>query len=224
MWLRFSGQYKFRGVAEVLVLYRIHAGGLSSNIDHMFTDNLKAVHKHFGPVEGAVDGWSSQLRRAYASAYLAAALAYFQRNDVEQGRHHLASSFSFYPPLAERVDIFYELACGDQPRGRRGDLQHLNLQNNSQILLDSLSAIFEGPAVPPDLLAWRAAAYGNAHFALGLVAYARRELAASRKHMVQAVRHRPALALDPRLNTRMVKSLLGARVLDVVARTETPHS
>ena len=224
MWLRFSSLYKFRGVAEVLVLYRIHAGGLSSNIDHMFADNLKAAHKHFGPAEGTVEQWPIQRRRAYASAYLSAALAYFQRHDLVQGHLHLAKSFRFYPPMAERVDVFYELACGDQPRGWRGDLQHLNLENTRQILLDSLAAVFDGLDVPPDLGVLRVAAYGNAYLALGLVAYVKRDLAASRKYMAQAIKHRPALALDPRLNTRMVKSLLGPRLLDVLAQARTYRS
>ena len=218
MWLRFSSQYKFRGVAEVLVLYRIHAGGLSSNIDHMFTDNLKAVHKHFGPAEGALERWPIQRRRAYASAHLTAALAYFQRDNLVQGRLHLEKSFRLYPPMAERVGVFYELACGDQPRGWRGDLQHLNLENNRQILLDSLSAVFDGPDVPTDLRGMRATAYGNAHLALGLVAYAKRDLVASRRYMAQAIQHRPVLALDPRLNTRMVKSLLGTTLLDALSQ------
>jgi glycosyltransferase involved in cell wall biosynthesis len=68
LWLRICHEYKFIGIPEELVKYRIHAGGLSSNVQHMTEDRLKAIRKHFGPPEGDAAAWPADKRRAYAFA------------------------------------------------------------------------------------------------------------------------------------------------------------
>jgi glycosyltransferase involved in cell wall biosynthesis len=218
MWIRVSEVYPFLGIPRVSALYRVHGGGLSSNIDHMFTDSLKAVGKHFGPQEGDPATWPIERRRAYAMAYLTAALAYFQRNDLDHGRSDLATAFRLYPPTAERVDVFYELACGDQPRGWRGDFATHSMENNQKSLLDSLAYVFDSERATGEVKAVRDLAYANAYLALGLLAYGAGELGKSRSMMLRAVSYRPSLALDPQVSTRVAKSFLGAELLGTLKR------
>lgn len=223
MWLRVSGVYPFLGIPMVSVFYRVHGGGLSSNIDHMFTDSMKAVGKHFGPLEGDPATWPRERRRGYAMAYLNAALAYFQRDDLDHGRSYLATAFRLYPHMAERVDVFYEMACGDQPRGWRGDFATHRVERSQDLLLENLAYVFDSDGATVEMQAVRDLAYANAYFALGLLAYGTGEMGRSRSMMLRAVSYKPSLALDPQVSTRVAKSLLGAELLGTLKRARARY-
>ena len=64
LWLRICRDHKFIGIPDILIKYRLHAGGLSSNVQHMIEDRLKAVCKHFGPPDGQITTWPRDKRRA----------------------------------------------------------------------------------------------------------------------------------------------------------------
>lgn len=214
MWLRISRRFRIVGIPRVLVRYRVHHGGLSSNVEHMFEDNMRAAAKHFGPPEGPVSQWPILRRRAYASAYFAAALSYFQRNDRKAAREYLTQAFCIYPDLSSRLDVFYELACGNQPRGWRGQFLGYDFETNRTTLLESLDLIFYSEETGSELVQVRNTAYGNAHLALGLLAYGSGRMADSRRHFLKAVRYHPTLAREPQVASRWLKSLLGDRVLN----------
>ena len=116
LWLRICRDRKFTGIPKVLVKYRIHAGGLSSNVDHMTQDRLKAIGKHFGPPDGVVADWPVDKRRAYAYAYRTAAFEYNMQGKTEEALRFFEQSISIWPDILARLDTFYELACGSQPR------------------------------------------------------------------------------------------------------------
>ena len=52
LWLRIAQGHVFRGIPEALARYRVHAGGLSSNVQHMMDDRMRVIRKHFGPPDG----------------------------------------------------------------------------------------------------------------------------------------------------------------------------
>ena len=134
LWLRVANKYPFMGISDVVALYRMHGGGLSANTEHMLTDKKKAIAKHFGPEEGDPAGWPAIRRRAYGGAYRLAGLAHMEARNMAAGQARLKQALRYYPEFARRIDFFYELACGFQPRGYRGDFSSHNLQESEEVL------------------------------------------------------------------------------------------
>lgn len=218
LWLRVAGKHVFVGIPDVLALYRMHAGGLSANPEHMLQDKVRAITKHFGPGEGDPAVWSRVRRRAYGGAYRLAALAHMENRDPAAGKHRLRQALLIYPEYAERLDLFYELACGYQPRGFRGDFESHNLVQSEELLLDTVRYLFDSADAPPELRGLRQTAYTNAYLALGMLAYGGGHMRESRRFMTNAVRVAPTLLADRRLVSRYAKSLLGREVLDGLRR------
>ena len=120
LWLRICREHKFIGIPDILIKYRIHAGGLSSNVQHMTEDRLRAIRKHFGPPDGEAATWTADKRRAYAYAYRTAAFEYSMQGKTDEAWRYLDQAVTIWPDIFARLDTFYELACGNQPRGYRG--------------------------------------------------------------------------------------------------------
>ncbi|NLE77395.1 MAG: glycosyltransferase, partial [Chloroflexi bacterium] len=184
LWLRISAAAKFAGIPDVLMKYRLHAGGLSSNVKHMFDDRLRAISKHCGLDGGPLQSWPEEKRRVVAFAYRSAAHEYSMQSRPEEAWAHFAQAAAIWPPLAGRLDTFYELACGDQPRGYRGTLEGLNLHQNEQEMLPRLNRLF-GEA-SPELRPWRRRAYGNMYLALAMLYDQSGEWPQARRHLIQA--------------------------------------
>jgi len=218
LWLRVARQHVFLGIPDVVALYRIHEGGLSANVEHMLCDKKRALAKHFGPDKGSLATWPAIQRRAYGSAYRLAALACLESHNVADGQSHLRRAFEYYPQFAERLDLFYELACGLQPRGFRGHFASHHLEESEQLVWDMLQGVFDAPSASPELSRLRRRAWANAHLALGMLAYGSERMRESRRHMVQAVQIAPSFATDGRLVSRYVKSLLGGRAWHALRR------
>ena len=217
MWLRISREFRFVGVPQPLVKYRRREDNMSADLQRMYQNRLAVVRKHFGPDTDDVEQWPLVRRRAYAGVYLSTALAYFQGDDLAEGRDCLRRAFETYPDLTKRVDVFYELGCADQILGQRGDFQNLNLDRNAHNLLASLDLIFSSTRVSPALDARRSIAYGNAYFALGLLNYGCQRMGEARRYLLLALRAYPPHYLNRQLVFTLAKSLLGARLVSALS-------
>ena len=214
LWLRVAKKYPFMGISDVVARYRMHGGGLSANTEHMLADKKKAISKHFGPEEGNPAKWPDLRRRAYGGAYRLAGLAHMESRNIAAGRIRLRQALAYYPEFARRIDFFYELACGFQPRGYRGDFGSHNLQESEEVVLDTVRFVFDSAETAPVLQAFRNSAYAHAHLALGMLAYGAGYMRQSRTYMIRAIKADPAIVTDRRLVSRYVKSFAGRRVLD----------
>ncbi len=191
LWLRVSREHKFRGIPDVLVKYRIHAGGLSSNVEHMTQDRLKAIGKHWGPAEGDPAQWPADKRAVYAFAYRNAAIEYTMRGQPEAARRFIQLAVTTMPALLDRLDTYYELAFGDQPRGYRNQPARLDIGQSEKAMFALLDPLLAGGA--PGLTARRAAARGNAYLALGIVSDQAGRWGDARRYLWQALRANPRL-------------------------------
>lgn len=68
----------------------------------------------------AADRCHHRLPEDEIRAYRSSALGFIQQGDDGEGWTLLAQAVRIYPGLVQRVDTFYELALGDQPKGYRG--------------------------------------------------------------------------------------------------------
>jgi glycosyltransferase involved in cell wall biosynthesis len=226
LWLRVAKKYPFMGISDVIASYRMHGGGLSANTEHMLADKKKAITKHFGPEEGNPAEWPGLRRRAYGGAYRLAGLAHMEARNMADGQTRLKQALLYYPEFARRIDFFYELACGFQPRGYRGDFGSLNLQESEEVVLDTMRFVFDSAETTPVLRTFKNIAYAHAYLALGMLAYGVGHMQQSRTYMIRAVKADPAIVTDRRLVSRYIKSFAGRRVLNTLRqyRRQVDHS
>jgi tetratricopeptide (TPR) repeat protein len=218
LWLRICRDHKFIGIPDELVKYRIHAGGLSSNVQHMTEDRLRAIRKHFGPAEGEVETWPTNKRRAYAFAYRTAAFEYSIQNKPAEAWRYLEQAVGTWPGILARLDTFYELACGNQPRGLRGKATLLDIDHNGEELVQQLDRLFVRPR--PEAAALRHVAYGNAYLALAMLSDQAGRPASGRRYLRQAVKANPRLAVSPSVVRRYVKLSLARPPKETVPQSD----
>lgn len=207
LWLRICREHKFIGIPVELVKYRIHAGGLSSNVQHMTEDRLKAIRKHFGPPEDDAAAWPADKRRAYAFAYRTAAFEYNIQGKSDEAWRYLEQALAIWPDIFRRLDTFYEMACGDQPRGQRGEAELLDIDSNGEVLIHRLDRLFA--QAPPESLSLKSVAYGNSYLALAMLCDQAGRWGSGRQYLRQAIKANPRLAGSPSVLRRYAKLSLG---------------
>ena len=225
MWLWISKQYKVLGTSDVLTRHRILSGSMSSDPVRMLNNRLAVLQKHFGITKSDLSRLTPTQHQAYGLIYLTTAVEYLQRHELDQASLCLRKMLELSPNLLTRLDIFYELGCGDQPKGFRGDFSTLNVHQNASVLIEMLKKLFGDPGLPPGLRGYRRVAFANAYLALGLLFYGTRQFGAARRFLLRALATNPRHTFNRQLVVPLAKSLLGARLINQVGRgRRTLHS
>lgn len=216
LWLRVSKSFRLVGIEEALVRYRVYPGTLSSDANIIHASRMAALNKHFGPEHGEPTSWQSQKRVAYGFAYRKSCDEHIQVDQIEEGWDLLVRGFAIWPPLFGRLDTFYELVCGNQPRGFRGTPEHLNLDLNAADVLARLEETFQDVEGP--LRVWRNLAFSNAHLAIGMLHDITGNWKDARRHILLAMTLNPRIATSIALLRRMIRLAAGRRLAGL-ART-----
>lgn len=212
VWLRATGRYKIIHAPQILTRHRVLPGSMSTDPQRMLTARLAVLAKHVG-ADPASTG-DSAAHRAYARAYLGSCVEYLQYGNPDRAYQCFQKITGIHPALLAEVDTFYQLGCGDQPKGAMGDLQSLNVRRNSRSLLAMLDRLFTDPSTPADIKIRRDAIQSTAYYSLGLLAYNTRELSVARSFLSQAIGHEPRRLLNQQVVSMWLKTLLGPRLLD----------
>lgn len=223
LWLRITADGgNLLSIAEPLARYRVSTGSMSTNAARMHANRMAVLAKHFGPPAGDPSSWPAEKRRGYAFAYRSAAYGYIAQREADQGWRHLARAAQIEPGLLRRLDTFYELALGDQPRGYRGEAKLVDLAANGAELLHRLEALFA--AAGPAVQALKGPAYGHAYLALAMLSDQADDWSAARRYLRRAVRAHPALLRDRSVIRRWIKLSLGQRTANALRglRSATP--
>jgi glycosyltransferase involved in cell wall biosynthesis len=216
MWLRLARQFSIAGLPKPLVRVRVHGGNTISNTGVLLRYRLLLVEKHFGPPDGNPTTWIEDKRRAYAFAYAYASSAYMQTGANEQGLQFMEKAILVWPDLLQRLDIFYELAVGGQPRGYRGRADLLNIVGNGDAMLAWLDQLFRRYI---DLGELRPVAYGNAYLALGMLSDQARHWVDARRYLGKAVRSNPRLLTSYPVMRRLAKVYAGPLIADRILKS-----
>jgi hypothetical protein len=112
------------------------------------------------------------------------------------------------------LDTFYQLGCGDQPKGSMGDLASLNVKRNSVPLLLMMTSLFSDSGTGKDARLLERAASAKACFALGMLAYGTREFRESRWFFARAVFTDFKYLFNSELTSRWVKSWMSPKMVD----------
>jgi glycosyltransferase involved in cell wall biosynthesis len=210
LWLRIMDFGEFLPILDPLAYYRISLDSKSTNIDSVFTHVITILTKRFGVAEGDPMTWSEEKRKVYAFAYRRSALDHLQRGNLEVAWNWLRQSAQLWPKILERLDTFYELALGDQPRGYRGDVQDLDIECNSIAIIQGLDALFASASEP--VRAIKGSAYGNAYLALAMLSDQVGQWRQARQYLLRALRSYPALLRDVKVLRRLLKLYAGQRL------------
>ncbi len=212
LWLRVTAHGAMQCLPAVLAGYRVNPGSMSTNAGRMHTNRLRVLSKQVGPAEGDPARWPAHKRKAYGFAYRLAAFGHVQQGEPDTGWDYLWEAVTAWPALLARVDTFYELACGDQPRGQRGHVPAPMLQANGTEMMARLDGRFAGAS--GDVLALRATAYAHGYLALAMLADRAGDWGLARNYMLRACRSDPALLANGNHLRRLLKvTLIHPRLL-----------
>ena len=211
MWLRLANVFRIAGISRPLVRIRVHESStMMRNSDALCRFRIALTEKHFGARTGDPDSWAEDKRRAYAYAFLTCALRYIQDGENEEGWRYMREAATIWPDLLSRLDVFYELACGDQPRSYRGRVDQLDIERNGAELLSRLGVLFTNASSA--LHRMRRKAYGNAYLALGMLSDQAGQWGAARGYLFQAMTTNPKFLTSPSVARRFVKLFSGQRL------------
>lgn len=210
LWLRISERHQMQGIPEPLARYRVYPGSMSTNVERMHTNRQAVLTKHLGPFEGSPQSWSDEKRSAYGFAYRCTAIDYIQQGNWDAGWRFLETGLAVWPDLLARLDTFYELACGNQPRGYRGQADIVDIEANATEVLEWLERFFAQNN--GQFAALRRTAYGNAFLALSMLSDQAGRWPAARRYLLRAFGSDLRLLVSIANVRRLLKLSLGHRI------------
>ena len=203
MFLRLAKRYRIVGVGEPLVQYRVHQQNTVANTTRWCESRLALTRKHFGdPREGGA-ALTVQQRRAHAYAYRAAAIKCLQDAADDRGWQYLRQGAIIWPEMLSQLSTAYELVCGNQAPGLRGDAAHLNLPQRESYMQQYLNELFR--LADPALARHRGNVYGNTYLALGMLSDQAGNWPAARRYLLRALQSNPRLSARSVVLRRLLK-------------------
>lgn len=223
MWLRLARDFIILGIPDPLVRIRVHENSeIMRDRVAICEYRMALTRKHFGPREGNPGDWDEDKRRAYSFALWTCVLMHIEDGEWEEGWHGLEDAVSIWPALLKRLDVFYELACGDQPRGYRSRVDLMDIDNNGRELLRRLEILLDSAA--PDLRRARNVAYGNAYLALAMLSDQAGRWTEARRYLLNAIVANPVLIASYSVVRRFVKLCSGQRLVSFVRKVCNAHT
>ena len=212
MWLRITKQFKVIHTTKVLTRHRILAGSMSTDPTRQYQNRLSVIKKHFGAEPGPRGVWSADQRRAYGRAYLTSAVEYLQVHNEARAFDCVYSMVGANPDLLSALETFYELGCGDQPKGYRGEFASVDVEQNYLVVMHLLDKLTHAHELH-GFRTYRRSAYATAHYAFGLLAYGQDKNQAARRFFFGAVRYQPKLLFDRVVAGFLFRSLIGPKLI-----------
>jgi glycosyltransferase involved in cell wall biosynthesis len=212
VWLRMTKKFKIIHAPAILTRHRILAGSMSTDPLRMLIARLAVLKKHVGgePLVGD----SPIVHRAYGRAYLGSCIEYLQYGDPDRACECFQKMANICPDLLVEVDTYYQLGCGDQPKGRMGDMESLNVKRNSTPLLVMMKSLNVDASTSEKVKLLERASYAKAFHSLGLLAYNTREFKTARSFFLRAILNDFRLFFNRQVISLSLKSLLGPKAID----------
>lgn len=210
MWLRISERRPMLGLLEPLACYRVYPGSMSTNVERMHKNRIAVLVKHFGELGNDGEHEADEKRRAYGFVCRCTALDHIQQGHWDEGWDFLEQGIGIWPGLLARLDTFYELACGSQPRGYRGGMEKLDIDGNGSKILGWLNGLLSSETAP--FAALKPVASGNAYLALGMLSDQAGRCVAARRYLWRAIGANPRL-ITVSVIRRLLKLSLGCWLL-----------
>jgi glycosyltransferase involved in cell wall biosynthesis len=207
MWLRISQQFNIISVDQVLIRHRVLTGSMSSDPLRMLQNRLAVLRMRIGGHTSEPGELSSSQRATYGQAYFTTCIEYLQRHDITNAYDCFHKAITIYPELLTDLSTYYELGCGNQPKGVRGNFATLDITHNANILFKLLNQLFSEPAHRKLLQQYQHDAFNRAYVALGLLSYGAAQFDKARAFLSSAIANDPKLILDRPTMMTLIKSM-----------------
>lgn len=191
MWLRVAKSHKIICTERVLTRHRILPASMSSDPVRMLDNRLAVLRKHVGPEPA--DGSGAYLHRCtYGHVYFTSALEYEQSGDSATSMRYLTKAATIYPEIMTDVSTFYEVGCSMQPKGSRGYLAQLDIQQSEEAVQKVLDRLVVGKDSPASVAPLRRKICAVAFWALSLLAYGSGNSSETQRYLWRVFKHEPA--------------------------------
>jgi hypothetical protein len=180
----------------------------------MLINRLAVLRKNLGAEPDVNEDRSGCKSRSYGRAYLGSCVEYLQYGDRTEAFMCLQKMALICPLLLTQVDTFYQLGCGDQPKGSMGHFASIDLQNNAQVLITLLNQLFEHRETRDLLRDYRKAAYANAYLAMALLSYGARKFTETRMFLFNSAIANPRVIFKSQSALLLLKSFVSPKLLD----------
>jgi len=214
VWLRTAKKYRIIHSARILTRHRVLPGSMSTDPLRMLNNRLAVLKKHVG--EEPDTSGSSTRHRSYGRAYLGSCVEYLQYGNPDRAYECFQKMANVCPGLLTEIDTFYQLGCGDQPKGSMGDLKSLNVKRNGAILLTMMTSLFMDASTTHNVKRLQRKAYASAFHALGTLGYNTREFGEARRFFSRSLWYDTKLLLNKQVVSMWLKSLMGPSLLDTL--------
>jgi hypothetical protein len=178
---------------------------MSTDPELLLTTRLAVLQTHMGP-QPASSG-SSDIHRAYGRGYLASCVEYMRSGCHDRADEMMQHLANICPGLLVELDTYYQLGCGEQPKGSIGDLRSLNAQKSGLHLVDMLTRLFAQPHLSRQIKGLENAAFAQAYCVMGLLSYGAQDFPLARRFFMQAVRCQPRVILEARFLGSWLRAL-----------------
>jgi glycosyltransferase involved in cell wall biosynthesis len=222
LWFRIAEHHQMVGIPEPLAYYRVSEDSASSDPARTHMNHRIFFEKHHGPIHGDAATWNEAKRRAYGFNFRLSGLEFVKQGRFEEGWQLLTKAFSAWPALLTRSDTFYEVLCGDQPRGYRGQADELDLKANSWQVLAHLNLFFSH--ANPDVAALRRAAYGQMYLVSAMLADQAGDWSDARYRILQAIKYDPRLLASYPVVRRAIKLFAGQTLVKFAQTLVSPNT
>jgi len=206
IWLKMARRFPITGTTRLLTRHRILPGSMSSDPIRMLNNRLTVIASHFGPEPADPATATPEQRRAYSRAYLTTAIEYLQYHDTDRAVTCLQKMAATEPDLLQDPATFYELGCGDQPKGSRGDFSTLDISKNGALLFYVLNQVLADDR----LASYRQSALAQANLALGRLSYGARQMSTARRFLLRAIAADVRVGLTRQTGLTLLKATAGA--------------
>ncbi|MEP7358074.1 MAG: glycosyltransferase family A protein, partial [Anaerolineales bacterium] len=166
LWLRLIALGDFAAVPRIMMEYRVHAGSMTENVEHIEQERLKLNAKHLGPLDEPLAAWPAERRWAVGFTYFNSALGHLRQKQLAPARDRIQRAVRCWPDLAAQNEFYYELGCAYQARGVRGTAVGLSLPEGETLIH---TVLFEW-LVPELGMAGQKKAWGQANMVLARLA------------------------------------------------------
>lgn len=212
IWLRILAKHSVMGIADILTRHRILPNSMSSDPTRMVQNRLAVTRNHFGTLSQPTVQAGDKISEIYGQAYLVSSIEYLQFGDVEKAFFYFKQAAEASPCLLNKAGTFYELGCGSQPKGGRGDLMNIDLESNGNQLLDFLSRLFdesnELEGVDQEKVV------GLAQYTLGVIGYNSGRNKQARRYFHQAIKHDKNLLTSADYGRLYLRTLINPSLID----------
>jgi hypothetical protein len=212
VWLRAAKTHEIGHCGQVLTRHRILPGSMSTDPLRMIQNRLTVLGKHLGPEPS--NAGDSQPHRAYGRAYLGSCIEYLQYGGEEKAYENFRAMANRCPSLLTEIDTFFQIGCGDQPKGSLGDFASLEAERSNEFALRLLERLFLDSLTTEEARTLSRKAYATAYASVGMIAYGTRAFGAARSNFSRAIAKNPVFVIDRRVMHFYVKSCLGPGIID----------